>query len=419
MKTYRGLFEKLINEDGIRQDILNASKGKRDEWYVKKRTGDLSGIDILSETTPEMDKTIADIKGMYLKGFSLSQKETKEINDGVKLKKRNIMRPSFFPEQIMTHGLVRVMQGIMTKGMYEFTCGSIPGRGPHYGKKHIEKWVNKSPENVKYVGKMDIKRFFESVSRRRLKKRLKAEVKDKRFLEILFKFLDVFINGLALGYYISQWLANYILQPLDHFIKQESLLDLKVEKERQYRARMERKGIKEYKIPKYPSGAVHYMRYMDDMVIFGGNKKELHLIVQRVNAYLIEHLGLRLKNNWQVFRFDYKKRDGKRYGRPLDFMGFKFYRDKTTLRKSIMIRATRKARRINKTGVNHHNASAMLSYMGWISHTKTYGMYLNWVKPKVSIQQLKRTISRYHKRRNKRVELAKGSLYPATAITRL
>lgn len=359
-------------------------------------------MDPTIETIPRLEKTIKAIKRMYVDGFDLVPKDKVPINDGVRLKRRTIMKPTFFPEQIMAHGIVRVMEKAIMEGMYEFSCGSIPGRGPHYGKRHIEKWIKHDSANVKYIAKLDIRRFFESVSRRRLKKWLKQNIKDKRFLEIVFKFLDLFQEGLALGYYISQWLANYILQSLDYYIKQEVLLDVKQEKEARFAKRMERKGVANYEMPRYPCGAAHYIRYMDDMVIFGSNKKELHLITRRIEDYLNKDFGLQLKGNWQVFRFDYvDKKDGKRKGRPLDFMGFQFYRDKTILRKTIMLRATRKAKRLGKKdNINWHDASSMLSYMGWVEHTDTYGMYLERIKPHVNIKKLKRIVSKHQRKVN-------------------
>lgn len=412
MKTYRNLFEELIDEDGIREDIFNASLGKRGESYVKRRVGDLKGIDRKKETTPKVEKTIQDVRNLYINGFGLKEKESAQINDGFRLKKRDILKPVFFPEQIMTHGIVRVMEKVMTKGMYEYTCGSIPGRGTHCGKKNIERWIKRDPVRVKYVGQMDIKKFFGSVSRRRLKKMLKKYIKDKRFIVVVFKFLDIFIAGLALGYFISQWFANFILQPLDHYIKQLSLLDVKKEKELRYAKRMERKGITDYVMPKYPCGATYYIRYMDDMVVYGNNKKELHLIVKRIGEYLKEKLGLILKETYQVFRFDcIDRKDGRRKGRPLDFLGFQFYRDKTILRKSNMLRATRKANRLGKKiQINWHDASSMLSSMGWVTHTDTYNMYLERIKPHINVKKLKHIVGKHQRKVNERDEMAKRKL---------
>jgi len=266
LKTYRYLFEELIKEDGIKQDILNSSLGKRDAWYVKKHTGDLSKIDVKTQSTKEIEKTIENIKA---------------------------------------------------------------------------------------------------------------------------------------------WLANYLLQPLDHYIKQEVLLDVKHNKELKYKNRMKRKGIADYKTPKYLSGADHYIRYMDDMVVFGNNKKELHLILGRINKFLNEKLGLRLKEDWQIFKFDYTDKEGNRKGRDLDFMGFKFYRDKTILRKSILIRATRKAKKLYKKDIiNWYDASSMLSYIGWINNTDTYNIYLEQIKPYINIKYLKSIVSKHSKELSKIEKMA-------------
>ena len=91
---------------------------------------------------------------------------------------------------------------------------------------------------------MDIRHFFESVDHDVLKAGLKKKIRDERMLYILELIMDGSEVGLPLGFYTSQWLSNFMLQPLDHFIKEQ---------------------VK----------AVHYIRYMDDMVVFGKNKKEL------------------------------------------------------------------------------------------------------------------------------------------------
>ena len=55
---------------------------------------------------------------------------------------------------------------------------------------------------------------------------------------------------------------------------------------------------------------------------------------RQLDKVLDEEYGLRIKYDWQVFRFDYiDESDGRRKGRPLDFVGFQFYHDKITIRK--------------------------------------------------------------------------------------
>jgi hypothetical protein len=250
--------------------------------------------------------------------------------------------------------------------MYEYSCGSIPKRGAHYGKKRIEKWLRNDLKNTKYVFKMDIKHFYESVDKDVLKKMLKRKIRDWRALELIYKVIDSCEKGLPLGNYTSQWFANFMLTELDHYIKEQL-------------------------------GAKHYMRYMDDIVIFGGNKKELHKMHKAIDTYLREKLHLKIKENWQVFRFEYK---GK--GRPLDFMGWQFYREKTILRKSIFIRIMRKAKRVGKH-TTIQGAQGMISYMGYIKHTDTYGSYINHIRPYVNIGKLKKfTAKRAKAERRKR-----------------
>ena len=195
---------------------------------------------------------------------------------------------------------------------------------------------------------------------------------DERMLYILELIIDGSEVGLPLGFYTSQWLSNFMLQPLDHFIKEQ----LK---------------------------AVHYIRYMDDMVVFGKNKKELHRMQQEIERFLREKFNLQMKGNWQVFRFDYtEKKTGKRKGRPLDFMGFQFYHDKTILRESIMLSCTRKVNRVaKKEKITWYDATAILSYMGYLSNTDTYDMYLQRVKPYVNVKKLKKIVSKHSKRKER------------------
>ena len=104
------------------------------------------------------------------------------------------------------------------------------------------------------------------------------------------------------------------------------------------------------------------MRYMDDMVIFGSNKKVLHRTRQAISDYLENELGLSLKDNWQVFRFSYENDKG----RDLDFMGFRFFRNRTILRKTIMYKATRKARKLSRkreTDDTRRPSDAVISWL--------------------------------------------------------
>ena len=123
-----------------------------------------------------------------------------------------------------------------------------------------------------------------------------------------------------------------------------------------------------------------------------------------LHIHTVLHLN---KGDWQVFRFSYTV-NGEDKGRPLDFMGFQFYRNRTVLRKSIMLKATRKARKIHKKPYQGrkptvHDYRQMMSYLGWIDCTDTYGMYLKHIKPMIDFQKMKRYVSHCDMRNDRRI----------------
>lgn len=346
-----------------------AKKSKRIKNIIKKRH--LSDDALLLESYD------------WIVNFQNAKHTPIMIYDGVTRKVRTIIVPTM-EELIVQHCIVNALKPILWKGMYEHSYASIPGRGAHRGKKVIEKWIRNDPKNTKYVLKMDIHHFFDCVPHDILEQKLARLIHDDNMLHLLYKLIDVTDEGIPLGFYTSQWLSNWYLQELDHFIKEQ----LK---------------------------AKYYMRYMDDMVIFGNNKKILHKIRREIASYLQMNLGLELKGNWQVFRFSYD--DDK--GRDLDFMGFRFYRNRTVLRRTIMYKASRKARRIHKKEKPHiYETRQMMSYLGWINCTNTYGMYLIWIKPYVSFQYLKRRVSKYDRCDDRNVYLRLVGLYSANRRNR-
>ena len=368
MKTYKNLIQVAISDECMDEAFRIAIKRKRERPDVMRI---IKNYDLVKEK----------LKKRILEGnFTPFVHKAKEINDGFKLKKRMIIQPYFSatrPEQWIQHIIVEVLKPIFMKGMYEFSCGSVPGRGVHYGKKYLEKFIKEHPKEIRYVLKADIKHFYENVNIELIKAKLKRIIKDEKFLELVYFVLDsnvgvledgkVFRPGLPIGFYTSQWFANWFLQPLDHYIKEQ----LK---------------------------AKFYMRYMDDIVIFGSNKRELHKMQKYIEEYL-KNIDLELKPNWQVFKFHYIDKNGRHHGRFIDFMGFKFYRHKTTIRKTIFIRACRLARRLRKKlKISWYDACRMLSYWGWFIPTDTHKAYKRYIEENISIHICRKLVSKHSKR---------------------
>lgn len=367
MKSYKHLFEIASSDEMIINALNDASKYKRRRPNVRK-------------IFKNPDKYIKRFREWLLVGeYEPIEHVATTINDGFLLKKRIVIQPRFYPEQWAQHIVVKTLTPIFMHGMYEFSCGSIPNRGIHHGKKHLEKFIRENKSEIKYVLKLDIRHFYESVNIDLLKARFKEYIHDEKMLNLIFFVLDsnvavldgeIYNKGLPIGFYTSQWFANWFLQPFDHFIKEQ----LKVK---------------------------CYVRYMDDIVLFGRNKKELHQKLLQIKQYLA-NMDLQIKDNWQIFRFDYVDKNGHRRGRFIDFMGFKFYRDKTTIRGKIFVRALRKARRIKeKPNPTWYDASQILSYTGWFKHTDTYNAFQNYIVKNVNLETMKNLIRHKDKKGEK------------------
>ena len=369
MKSYNHLYEQFISDENYYLAVRNATKSKGKKKNSKRRK--------LAKYYREHPDKMKDSILYYAEHYHSAPHKAITIYDGIRRKQRNIIVPTV-REQIVHHMIVNVMKPIFMKGMSEACCGSVPGRGAHYGKRMIEKWIRKDPKGVKYCLKMDISKYFESVPRKILKEKCARVIHDDRFLQVLYAVIDMddSESGIPIGFYTSQWFANWFLNELDHYIKEEL-------------------------------HAPHYARYVDDMVIFGPSKRKLHTMRRDIGNFLNSWLGIEMKMNYQVFRFSFIGRDGKETGRDLDFMGFRFMRNRTIIRKSIFIRMTRKARRLAKKAAKTiYECRQMLSYLGWIDHTDTYGAYLKHIKPFISFRYLKQRISRWQKQMTQKEALA-------------
>lgn len=367
MKRIGNLFEKLIADFNIDKAITNSAKSKRSREDVQK----------------VLDNRVKYIK--KIKEAICNNNFTKALHKGIKIydgssrKERIIIVPQYIHEQIVHHAVVQILQPLIMRGMYVFSCGSVPNRGIHLGKRYIEKYIreHKDKNDIKYCLKLDIKHFYQNVDTDLLMKKFERIIKDKQMLSTIDTILksniaeyngEIVNMGLPIGYYTSQWFANFFLQDFDHFIKEK--LHVKC-----------------------------YVRYVDDIVIFGSNKKDLHNIFYAIREFLkAEHLEI--KDNWQIFKFHYINKKGKEIGRALDFMGFKFYRNRTVIRKSIMLKATRKAKRIaKKEKATWYDAAQLISYLGWFSHSDCHNVYAKYIRSLVNVKTCKKIISANSKKR--------------------
>lgn len=367
MKSLSHIYENILDEGNIIRTMYKAFSGKKKTKSIKKFLAPES----IGRNADGIRQSI-----IYGKLPEQKQRYPKIIHEPSAGKDRIIYPPNN-QEHVLHHLVCQELEPMFKRGMYEFCVASVPNRGDSYGRKYMKKWVRKHKKL--YVLKLDIHHFFDSIDRKVLFDKLSERINDKRFLTIIRKILWYDGNengsGIPIGFYTSQWFANFYLQDFDYFIKQEL-------------------------------HALHYMRYMDDIVILDGNKRKLWKIYYEVKSYLENQLYLELNNNWQLFRFSYPDKSGKERGRAIDFMGYVFHYNRTTLRKRTLHRVMRKANKIAKKGKpSWYESTQMISRAGRMKHCHTYGYFARWINPKVSMKKLRKTVSNYSKKKSKAVRV--------------
>ena len=322
MKRIGYIYEKIYDIENIKAAIRNAARGKKRKHYVRRI---LQNADFYAAEIHKMLKA---------KSFTPGPNRCKTIRDGASQKERRITVPQFYPDQIIHRAAVQVLEPLFMRGMYRYCCGSVPGRGGMAAKKYVEKVMHK--KKAKYTAKLDITKFFASVSHAKLKALLAKKIKDRDALGLLGTIIDHGGEGLPIGYYTSQWLSNFYLQEADHYIKEE------------------------LHVP-------YYVRYVDDMVLMGPNKRKLRRAVKELAEYFeCEGFALLLKGNAQTWRS---------FSRPLDFVGYRFYESYVLLRKKLFYRLMRAARIAESKGLNLPRAQRLISLAGWASHIRFDGKF--------------------------------------------
>ena len=328
------LYERMCDREVIRKAIHDGTKGKRNRWDVKI---------VLADVDRYVEKAY---KMLTEHSYIPSKPRAKVIFDQTCMKTRTIQIVPFYPDGLMHQLCVMAMEDVLMRGMYRWSCASIPGRGNKCAANYVRRALDKDQKGSKYCLKMDVKHFYPSISPRRLIWALSRKIKDKLFLKTVYDIITSNSeSGLAIGFYINQWLANYYLEPLDHFI---------------------------CTLP----GVKYYVRNMDDMILMGPNKKKLHRARKEIETFLAS-LGLRLKENWQVFPVD---------SRGIDFVGLRFFHTHTTLRRRNFLRYARQCRRVQRMiarnkAIPFHTAAGLLSRYGQLKHSDSFQIRVRYFDP--------------------------------------
>ena len=244
-----------------------------------------------------------------------------------------------------------------------YQCASLKYRGQLYGKQAIETWIRTNPKKCKWIFKADVKKCYPSISHDVLKNYLKRDVKNDDLLYVTFSLIDTYEEGLCIGSYLSQFLANYFLSYAYHYVT-----EMLYSERRQKRQNL----------------IHHALFYMDDIILLGSNKKHVKKASMMLEKFLNDKLSLELKPTHQLFPLD---------SRPIDMMGYKIYTYKTTVRKRIFHNANKVfSRNKGKDKISLKDSYKIISYYGYFKYTNSRG-YIKKVKLNKTLKIAKEVIS--------------------------
>lgn len=120
MRSYNNLYEPMLQDDYIKQCFINASKKKKNRNDVREV------LENLDEHTELLKKMLTE--ELFIPDYH----KPSIINESSSKKTRRILKPHYKYEQVIHHCAIGQFKPIVMNGLYEFSCGSIPGRGVHY-----------------------------------------------------------------------------------------------------------------------------------------------------------------------------------------------------------------------------------------------------------------------------------------------
>jgi retron-type reverse transcriptase len=325
MKRHGNLFKKIIDLDNLHLAHRNARKGKSHYTDVKH-------VDVnVGHHLIELQKLLRD------KTFTTSQYTTKQIYEP---KKRTIYKLPYYPDRIVHHAVMNVLQPLWDKTFIYDLYSAIPGKGIHAGSYRLRQFL-RDRENTKYCLKFDVSKFYPSINHDILLDIIKKKIKCRDTLWLLDDIIRSTEGNknVPIGNYLSQYFSNLYLTPFDHWVKE----DLRMK---------------------------YYIRYCDDGVILHRDRDHLKHVKDLIKEYF-ESIELTLNPNTTITKVDVNG---------IDFLGYKCFRDYTLLRKSSARKFKKKIHYLETHNTDpQHTVNSVMSYLGWLRHCDSHNILSKYI----------------------------------------
>ena len=323
VKRVNNLYNQLFNIDFILNTYKIIKKNTKNKYKLEKFEENLSInlIDIKNRIGKNIDKY----------NLFMIYKPKQRLILSLNLK-----------DKIINHMVGYILFDVLEKSLIDSNVAVRINKGTNYGIKLVKKYIKNLNYNY-YCLKIDIKKYFYSINHKILKDLLNKKIKDKLFLDILYKIIDSSDEnyileyakrhnislkkgyGLPIGNLTSQILGIFYLNNLDHYIKEV------------------------FKIK-------YYIRYMDDMVLFHKDKNYLKYCLDKIIIYLKKY-DLELNNKTIITK------------NSLCFLGYRFYNKKIKILSKNRRRIYKKLRLLKYKDYNKYIKS-LSSYYGYFKVQK-------------------------------------------------
>jgi retron-type reverse transcriptase len=204
MKRIGNLYPKIYSMENLLMADQKASKGKSGQYGVMIHVKNQSvNLELLQQMLSN-------------KTYQTSEYTTFKVYEP---KEREVYRLPYFPDRIVHHAIMNLLEPIFVSSFTFDTYSCIKGRGIHAAVKKVKKALLQK-EETKYCLKMDLRKFYPTIDHSTLKILLRRKIKDRDLLWLLDEIIDS-ASGLPIGNYLSQYFANFYLSYFDHWIKEE------------------------------------------------------------------------------------------------------------------------------------------------------------------------------------------------------
>ena len=286
MRRAGQLFDQIVDRGNLRLAYWKAARGKRDRTETR---------DFEAELEPRLQEMRS---GLLAGTFPVGRFQQFVIHDP---KERVITAPCF-EERVLHHAIMNVCEPVFERRLIDDTFACRVGRGRNAALRRAQHFA----QGHAYFLKLDIRKYFDSISHARLMESLGVVFKDARLLDWFGRIIHTYRGhhgqGLPIGSLMSQQFANLYLGRFDRYIKET----LRV------------RG---------------YVRYMDDLAIWGDSSQSVRSLTADCAVFLQDELSLEAKP--PVVN---------RTGHGMDFLGCRIFPQRMELNRQSRVRFQRKLR---------------------------------------------------------------------------